>query len=85
MVSPLLSVGTRARGRIAGAVGLVLLLVLLPTVAFAVPGLPAVSVTTGGEGEQTYTVPASINVDDFNEVYVWCRRFSVPLGVAALN
>lgn len=36
-------------------------------------------------GAQTYVVPASINVDDFNEVYVWCRKFSVPLGVAALN
>ena len=36
-------------------------------------------------GEQSYTVPASINVDDFNEVYIWCVRFAVPLGVATIN
>lgn len=36
-------------------------------------------------GKQTYTVPASINVDDFNEIYIWCLKFSVPLGVAKLG
>ena len=36
-------------------------------------------------GLQVYIVPASINVDDFNEVYIWCLKFGVPLGVAALN
>lgn len=36
-------------------------------------------------GTQSYVVPANINVDDFNEVYIWCERFAVPLGVAALN
>jgi hypothetical protein len=36
-------------------------------------------------GTQVYFVPASINVDDFNEVYIWCLKFGVPLGVAALN
>ena len=36
-------------------------------------------------GAQTYNVPASINVDDFNEVYIWCLKFGVPLGVAQLN
>jgi hypothetical protein len=24
-------------------------------------------------------------VNDFNEVYIWCRKFAVPLGVASLN
>ena len=37
------------------------------------------------EGAQVYAVPASINPEDFNEVYIWCRRFSVPLGVAPIN
>lgn len=40
---------------------------------------------TSKTGVQVYIVPASVNVDDFNEVYIWCRKFSVPLGVATLN
>ena len=36
-------------------------------------------------GVQVYIVPASVNVDDFNEVYIWCKKFAVPLGVASLN
>ncbi len=36
------------------------LLLMLPVGAEAVPGLPAVSVTTGSEGEQTYTVSMQI-------------------------
>ncbi|MGB5863403.1 MAG: DM13 domain-containing protein [Sulfitobacter sp.] len=37
------------------------------------------------KGGQSFTVPASINVDDFNEVYIWCLKFAVPLGVAELR
>lgn len=37
------------------------------------------------KGGQSFTVPASINVDDFNEVYIWCLKFAVPLGVAGLR
>ena len=36
-------------------------------------------------GMQVYKVPASIDPTDFNEVYIWCRKFSVPLGVARIN
>ncbi|PTX56937.1 electron transfer DM13 [Litoreibacter ponti] len=36
-------------------------------------------------GTQVYKVPASVNVDDFNEVYIWCLKFGVPLGVAELS
>ncbi|MEP3231881.1 MAG: DM13 domain-containing protein [Hyphomicrobiales bacterium] len=36
-------------------------------------------------GVQVYIVPAAVNVDDFNEVYIWCRKFGVPLGVASLK
>jgi len=37
------------------------------------------------EGQQVYPVPDDIDVGDFNQVYVWCEQFGVPLGVAALD
>ena len=37
------------------------------------------------KGLQVYAIPASVNVADYNEVYIWCEKFSVPLGVAALK
>lgn len=40
---------------------------------------------TQKEGLQAYIVPASVNVDDFNEVYIWCKKFAVPLGVASIK
>ena len=36
-------------------------------------------------GASSYEVPASINTDDYNEVWIWCERFNVPLGVAKLG
>jgi hypothetical protein len=36
-------------------------------------------------GSQSYRVPANINVASFNNVFVWCERFSVPLGYATIN
>ena len=35
-------------------------------------------------GAQVYTVPAGIDPTAFDEVYIWCRKYSVPLGVAKL-
>lgn len=35
-------------------------------------------------GLQVYAIPDGVNPSDFDEFYVWCRKFSVPLGVAAL-
>ena len=40
---------------------------------------------TNKDGLQAYVVPVSVNVEDFNEVYIWCEKFSVPLGVASVN
>jgi len=37
------------------------------------------------DGLQTYVIPASVNVDDFNEAYIWCKKFAVPLGVASIK
>lgn len=36
-------------------------------------------------GVQVFVVPASVNVDDYNEVYIWCLKFSVSLGAASLS
>lgn len=36
-------------------------------------------------GASTYTLPAGINPDDYNEVWIWCERFNVGLGVAPLG
>ncbi|MEM6374229.1 MAG: DM13 domain-containing protein [Pseudomonadota bacterium] len=36
-------------------------------------------------GTQSFTVPAGVDPADYNEIYIWCLKFSVPLGVAALN
>ena len=36
-------------------------------------------------GRQTYRLPASIDLDAVNEVYMWCSRFAVPLGVARIR
>jgi len=36
-------------------------------------------------GAQVYQVPANIDPAGFDEVYIWCRKYSVPLGVAILG
>lgn len=36
-------------------------------------------------GAQDYVIPAGTDISGHNEVYIWCRKFSVPLGVAKLN
>ncbi len=37
------------------------------------------------KGKQVYKVPSNVDVSKYNEVYIWCRQFSVPLGVATLK
>lgn len=39
----------------------------------------------GNIGSQNYEVPPGINVENFNEVWIWCRAFSVPFGKAELD
>ena len=36
-------------------------------------------------GKQSYKLPAGIDASQYDEVWVWCEKFSVPLGVAKLN
>jgi len=44
-----------------------------------------ISLLKSNKGAQSFIVPANIDPDDFNEVYVYCVQYSVPLGVAKLN
>ena len=36
-------------------------------------------------GASSYTIPAGIDPAQYNEVWIWCERFNVPLGVAKLG
>ncbi len=40
---------------------------------------------TALNGKQRYEIPASIDVSNYDEVYIWCKAAGVPLGVAALQ
>ena len=35
-------------------------------------------------GAQRYDLPANVSPATFSQVYIWCEKFSVPLGVAVL-
>lgn len=39
----------------------------------------------GNIGGQNYELPAGINPNNYNEVWVWCRAFSVPFSSAVLR
>lgn len=35
-------------------------------------------------GAQVYAVPDALDPADYDEVYIWCRQYAVPLGVAKI-
>ena len=37
------------------------------------------------KGRQVYDVPASVDPEAYNQFYVWCEKYSVPLGIADLK
>lgn len=39
----------------------------------------------GNVGSQNYNVPPEIDISQFNEIWVWCRAFSVPFARAILQ
>ncbi|MBI5153284.1 MAG: DM13 domain-containing protein [Parcubacteria group bacterium] len=39
----------------------------------------------GNVGSQNYEIPSAVDVGNYNEVWVWCRAFSVPFGKAILQ
>ncbi|MCH8808261.1 MAG: DM13 domain-containing protein [Proteobacteria bacterium] len=43
------------------------------------------SILRSNSGKQTYEIPSTIEPADYTEVWVWCEKFSVPLGVATLR
>ncbi|WP_350336067.1 DM13 domain-containing protein [Coralliovum pocilloporae] len=43
-----------------------------------------IAVLKNKDGAQTYKIKAD-KAGDFNEVYIWCKKFTVPLGVAKLH
>lgn len=36
-------------------------------------------------GEQVYAIPASLDIGDYKQIWIWCEKFSVPLGHAELT
>lgn len=59
-----------------------------PKVAFGSNGFrqeAILSPLTALAGAQVYEVPASLDVGNYNEIWIWCEKFAVPLGVAPLT
>ncbi|MEL7256931.1 MAG: DM13 domain-containing protein [Pseudomonadota bacterium] len=43
------------------------------------------TVLTSNTGAQSYVIPNATDGAKYNEVWIWCEKFNVPLGVAKLN
>ncbi|MEU3405391.1 DM13 domain-containing protein [Streptomyces sp. NPDC006670] len=39
----------------------------------------------GNKGDQNYGIPADVNLTDYRSVTIWCDRFDVSFGAAALT
>ncbi len=39
----------------------------------------------GNRGSQNYPIPADVNLADYTSVSIWCDRFDVSFGAAALT
>jgi len=37
------------------------------------------------KGAQSYRVPAGLDAEAYNEIYIWCEKFEVGLAVAAIK
>ena len=60
-----------------------------PTIGFAKDGRYAsaseFTELKSFRGEQVYEVPAGIDPTEFDGLFLWCRRFSIPLAFAKLG
>lgn len=36
------------------------------------------------KGTQSYAIPENIDPEKYNEIWIWCKKYNVPLGVAKL-
>ncbi|MGI9404831.1 MAG: DM13 domain-containing protein [Hyphomicrobiaceae bacterium] len=36
-------------------------------------------------GASSYTVPKSLKVTQFTQIWIWCEKYNVPLGVASIQ
>ena len=58
-----------------------------PQISFGVNGKHVPATLMGklasNTGKQVYEVPAGVDPADFDQVYVYCVKFNVPLGVAS--
>ncbi|MEM6973711.1 MAG: DM13 domain-containing protein [Pseudomonadota bacterium] len=58
-----------------------------PKVGLGNDGFDAESIIAplrSNSGRQLYALPAGLDIGRYREVWIWCERFSVPLGVAEL-
>lgn len=48
-------------------------------------GFLDLGVIKGNQGNQNYTIPEGINLDEYGSVAIWCKRFGVDFGGASLS
>ncbi len=60
-----------------------------PKVGFGKDGVydsdTTLAILESNTGAQTYQLPDDVDPKAYNEVYIWCEKFAVPLGVAKLQ
>ncbi len=59
-----------------------------PKIAFGSNGFRQEAILAplqSNNGASVYAVPAHLDVGDYNEIWLWCEKFAVPLGVAKLT
>ncbi len=59
-----------------------------PKLAFGKDGYEATTLFSPlrkDKGTQRYVIPPSINPNEYNEVWIWCEKFDVPLAKATLS
>ncbi len=59
-----------------------------PKVAFGANGYrpdAVIAPLSSNNGASVYAVPASLDVGDFNEIWIWCDQVGIPLGLAELS
>ncbi len=44
-----------------------------------------IAILKSNSGTQVYKIPGKIDASKYDEFYIWCRKFAVPLGVAKLK